>query len=250
VPPEQLIPSEFGGFLTDVVQFRPEEIADTSPHDPLVGGIQISRPSFVDPDGSLITRPGTLGAIAKNSPDDTLLLLTAGHVLPDAGVAVHQPSDGTVGHRVVGTSDRAVTSSNWLDCAVALVADGVATSGEIADIGSVAGTAAIALWQPVSKRGARTDLTSGLIVAVVPEDSPAAPLVGMIIDTFPFGGVFCWRGDSGSVILNSSNEVVGLLFAMIDNQSDASGTPVSSRGLASTIDQVTDSLGIEIVVGP
>src|SRR5262245_56356045 len=51
VPPEQLIPTEFGGFPTDVVQFRPEEILDNTPHDPLLGGIQISRPAIALPDG-------------------------------------------------------------------------------------------------------------------------------------------------------------------------------------------------------
>jgi Trypsin-like peptidase domain len=252
VPPEQLIPSDFGGFVTDVVQFQPEEITDSSVHDPLVGGIQISRPAMTAPDGvSLIVHAGTLGAIARNRSDGALLMLTNRHVLPDAGVDVHQPSDLTAGHRVVGTSDRAVATSNWLDCAVATVAGGQATSAQIADLGPVAGTSTISLWQQVTKRGARTDVTSGLVVSVVPDLSQSpAPIIGMIIDTFPFGGVFCWNGDSGSVILNSKNEVVGLLYAMNDNQVDASGTPVSARGLASTIDPVLDALFIDIVVGP
>jgi hypothetical protein len=250
VPPEQLIPGEFGGFLTDVVEFRPEETADVSPHNPLVGGIQISRPAFFDPDaGGFRVRPGTLGAMARNRSDGARLMLTASHVLPDAGVDVHQPGDLTTGHRVVGTADRGVTTSNWLDCAVARVAANVATSAEVADVGAVAGTALVRLWEPVTKRGASTDLTSGLVVAVVPDLSQGT-LIGMIIDTFPFGGLFCWRGDSGSVVLNAANEIVGLLFAMTDNQTDDNGTPLSARGLASTIDSVTDALLIDIEVGP
>lgn len=252
VPPEQLIPSDFGGFLTDVVQFQSEEITDSSVHDPLVGGIQISLPATTAPDGvSLVIHPGTLGAIARNRSDGALLMLTNSHVLPNAGVDVHQPSDLTAGHRVVGTSDRGVLTSSWLDCAVATITGGQATLAQIADLGPVAGTSTISLWQQVTKRGARTDVTSGLIVSVVPDLSQSsAPIIGMIIDTFPFGGVFCWRGDSGSVILNAANEVVGLLFKMDNNQVDGSGTPVSARGLASTIDPVLNALSIDIVVGP
>jgi hypothetical protein len=247
VPPEQLIPTEFAGFLTDVVQFRPVEIADTAPHDPLVGGCQISRPAFGTSVG-LEVRVGTLGAIARNRSDGARLMLTAGHVLPDAGVEVHQPADLVIGHRVVGLSDRAASSSDWLDCAVAVIQDGQAASAVIADVGPVLGTSTVQLWQQVFKRGHRTGLTSGLVVAVVPDESLA--IKGMIIDTFPFGGLFCWHGDSGSAIVNSSNEVVGLLFAMHDDQTDDSGTPVRSLGVASDINRVLDTLLVDLEVSP
>jgi hypothetical protein len=140
-------------------------------------------------------------------------------------------------------------TNDWLDCAVATIAEGQASEAGIADLGPVAGTSTISLWQQVIKRGARTDVTSGLVVSVVP-DLTQGTIIGMIIDTFPFGGVFCWSGDSGSVILNTSNEVVGLLFAMNDNQTDANGAPVSARGVASTIDPVLDALLIDIDVLP
>ena len=248
VPPEQLIPSEFNGFLTDVVQFLPEEIVDASPHNPLDGGCQISRPAFVTPNGDLSVRVGTLGAIARNRSDGALLLLTAAHVLPDAGVDVHQPGDLTTGHRVVAVSDRAVSSSDWTDCAVAVIADGQQAVAEIADIGAVTGTSTVQLWEQVFKRGATTGLTSGLIVAVIPDEFLAVK--GMIIDTFPFGGLFCWHGDSGSAVVNTSNEVVGLLFAMHDNQVDDDGNPVKALGLAMSIDRVRDALLIDIEVAP
>jgi hypothetical protein len=249
VPSGQLIPGDFDGFLTDVVQFRRVEISDSSVHVPLVGGAEISRPAVVFPDGSLRVKSGTLGAFARNRSDGALLMLTNSHVLPDAGVDVFQPGNLTAGHRVVGTSDRGVSTNAWLDCAVATVTDGQATSAAIADVGPVTGTSTISLWQQVFKRGATTDFTSGLIVSVVP-DLSLGTLVGMIIDTFPFGGVFAWHGDSGSVILNSNNEVIGLLFAINDEQVDSNGTPTSARGLASTIDPVLDALQIDIAVDP
>ncbi|MDZ5447568.1 trypsin-like peptidase domain-containing protein [Micromonospora sp. 4G57] len=249
VPADQLIPAEFEGFRTDVVQFRPTEIADTSPHDPLLGGIQISRPAFVDDDGNLRSKAGTLGAMARNRSDGAMLMLTNCHVLPDAGVDVHQPADLITGHRVVGTSDRGVSTNDWLDCAVAVVGEGQAVSAAIADIGPVAGTTDVTLWQQVTKRGAQTGVTSGLVVSVIPDLSEGM-IIGMIIDTFPFGSLFCWHGDSGSVILNLSGEVVGLLFAMDDEQCDPAGTPLRARGLASTIGPVLDALQIDIEVSP
>jgi Trypsin-like peptidase domain len=245
VPAEQRIPPRFGGFPTDVLQVRPEDIADTTPHDPLIGGIQISRPAEVNPAGDIEVHPGTLGAIARNRSDGALVVLTAAHVLPDAGVEVHQPADLEVGHRIVAIADRAVSSSEGLDCAVAIIVEGQDSAPVIADLGAVSSTATVALWESVSKRGAATGLTSGLVVAVFPDLSTGL-IGGMIIDTFPFGGTFAWRGDSGSVIVNQRNEIVGLLH-QADPQFDPIGTLVGARGLAQSIDRAMDALQIDLI---
>jgi hypothetical protein len=101
------------------------------------------------------------------------------------------------------------------------------------------------LWESVSKRGAATGLTSGLVVAVFPDLSTGL-IGGMIIDTFPFGGTFAWRGDSGSVIVNQRNEIVGLLH-QADPQFDPIGTLVGARGLAQSIDRAMDALQIDLI---
>jgi hypothetical protein len=250
VPPEQLVPEQFAGFVTDVVQLRPTEISDQTVYDPLRGGIQISRPAFTAPDGvSLMVRTGTLGAVVRSRFDQRHQLLTCQHVLPTVDV-VHQPGDLTTGHRVVGTTGASVNnSSEWLDCAVAEVAAGQGTIPHVQGVGPVRGTATVSLWEQVKKRGARTELTTGVVVSITPGSVPGT-LRGMMIDTFPVGGLFCWHGDSGSVVLNMHDQVVGLLFAMNDDQRDFDGTPLRSRGLASAIGHVSDALAVDIAVAP
>jgi deazaflavin-dependent oxidoreductase (nitroreductase family) len=53
VPEGEVVPSEFGSYLTDVVESRPILCDDDAPYDPLCGGIQISRDSD---DGTLAPR--------------------------------------------------------------------------------------------------------------------------------------------------------------------------------------------------
>lgn len=250
VPPDQLIPPDFAGFRTDVQQFRPTEIIDSDVHQPLLGGIQISRPAEVDAQGNLVQHPGTLGAIVRSRFTRERMLLTAQHVLPTPGASVHQPGDLVTGHRVVGRTGAGVNNSlSWLDCAVAALATGQGTMPFVAGIGQVRGTAAVRLWEPVKKRGYRTELTTGRVFYLA-IDTTTRAVQGMRIDTVPAGGVFRWLGDSGSAVLNARDEVVGLLFAMNDNETDFAGTPLRATGVASTIGPVQDALGIDVAVAP
>lgn len=70
------------------------------------------------------------------------------------------------------------------------------------------------------------------------------------IDTFPPGGLFLWHGDSGSVAVNLSDEVVGLVVQADNLQTDASGNPVAAVGMALPIQPVLDELSVEIGVSP
>jgi hypothetical protein len=254
LPGDQQIPDTFGGFPVGVWPAQLALIDDTAVYDPVVGGIQIGPPvTAAGGDGVLgDNRTGTLGAIATRRSDGTVVLLTAGHVLPSSGDDVFQPGAQVTGRRAVGTVDQTIsTPGDGLDCATATLKDGQGAAAEITELGWVAGSALAGLWEQVFKRGATTGKTSGLVVTLLYDLSQSTrPVTGMYIDTFPFNGVFCWHGDSGSAVVNGNDEVVALLWAMDRYAADSGGNPVRAIGRATPIDRVLDALQIDIKVEP
>jgi hypothetical protein len=104
VPEPELVPREFGGYVTDVVQARPTLIDDTAPYDPLRGGIQISREQTAS-DGIFAPSTGTLGAIVRSRETGDPQLLTCAHVVKFSDVNVYQPGQQSAssGTDIVGT---------------------------------------------------------------------------------------------------------------------------------------------------
>jgi len=143
-----------------------------------------------------------------------------------------------------------VNKDESLDCAIAKVESGIAVDNTIIEIGDIQGSGAAAAvnGERVRKRGKKTGLTSGTISYINPSTKT------ITIDPNPAGGpadnpggctnyeagktVFVYYGDSGSVIVNDHNEVVGLIYAMDD--------PTHTKGYAKDILQVQTRMNITI----
>ncbi len=279
VSAKEKIPDEIGGIKTDVIErrFIPQPRwkrvadlaihADTGNYDPVRGGVSIGpcRSIFLnEADAACHDAPGpgsyffvgTLGAIVHDNATGAEMLLSNFHVMcvNDAwsvGDTMAQPSrvdGGGCPADVVGSLQRAVLGGQ-VDCAVAShTARGVACS--IVDIGDVAGTAAAAIGMPVRKRGRTTGLTYGvvdLIDLTVNIDYcdglgtvTLINQIGIEVDSTQspqFGN----GGDSGSVVVDGSQNVVGLYFA---------GTPDGQFGAANPIDAVLSALNVSLCVTP
>lgn len=243
VPPEEQVPETIMGFKTDVIKvYQPKlrvfvEREDTKDHRPILGGIAISA------DG--VSGQGTLGWFGTRNSDSARILLTNKHVIfnDDTGTStdtkkVGQASYssfcccecGEIGETIVGIID------NNVDCAIARLDDDVnmslllknnATAQQI----SVAGIDAAIVGETVRKIGMRSGFTTGIVIDIgavtaPPPTDPAGTPVTIIpnqilirpdaSETYEIeNGKFAFSnyGDSGSVIVNSDNEVIGLLYS-------------------------------------
>jgi hypothetical protein len=250
VPEVELVPPEFGGYVTDVVEAQPTLIDDKSRYDPLRGGIQISKEHTAD-DGIFFPGTGTLGAIVRSRDTGESLLLTCAHVVKLSDFNVYQPGQSftTPFTDIVGTVLGLRDESNplLLDCAVIDLNGSRGIQVAIEDIGAVQGvsTQLPALGEVVKKRGARTLLTQGFVVRLIV--SPFVPAIDQfeISGGVPLVTLFAGKGDSGSVVLNANNEVIGLLYAIpIEDLGDGLG----SAGLAMPIHNVQEALQVDIAI--
>ena len=260
----QAIPREVDGVRTDVIEREivlhtlrvpvadVELQADTGRYDPLQGGISIGPCRAIG--GYVYT--GTLGAIVRDNASGATMMLSNFHVMcVDSGWTVGdtmaQPSrvdTGACPGDIVGTLERAQLT-NAVDAAVARhTARG--TKCSIVDIGDVAGTATATLGMAVRKRGRTTGLTYGTVdtisLTVNVDYGPSLGTVtlnnqiGVAVDTAQskqFGN----KGDSGSVVVDGSRNVVGLHFA---------GSTDGTFGVANQIAQVLAALNVSMCVAP
>ncbi len=233
----EMIPAEVNGIKTDVIEGtyeaqlvskkRAEVIeaqADTMRYRPLQGGISIGPDRSVA--GSIYA--GTLGCMVKDNTNSQTVMLSNFHVMCidntwHAGDAMDQPSLIDTGTHAdgVGALVRAVLSTH-VDGAISSINSGVAGQTSVAGIGDVAGTAAAVLGSAVRKRGRTTLLTygtvdglNGTVTVNYGAGLGSRTLTDQIFinsDT-THNPLFSDHGDSGSVIMDSSNHVVGLLFA-------------------------------------
>ncbi|WP_277369611.1 hypothetical protein [Rhodococcus rhodochrous] len=253
VPKESLVPPTWReketDFATDVIESNPKPIQMVDDHGhyrPLKGGIEIGWE-----DAHRYHR-GTLGCVVQRRRDGARLLLTASHATAPEDVfelkhntPMWQPAPNAQQSSKIGFVEK---NDFLVDCAVIKPnPDAGEPITAVHEIGPIRGAAHSQLWAPVKKRGRSTGLTTGLVVAVVP-DSYTYSIDTLVISEFPFGGLFAWYGDSGSVILNANDEVIGLLVAMDCEEID--GKPVSSTGRAVNIQTVLDALDIEVAVAP
>ena len=229
IPDSQLIPKEIQGVKTDVLIVREEKFIaeDNSKYRPLQGGIQIGN--------NKSSSIGTLGCIATLDADGSIVLLSNHHVLfagsGGIGDKVGQPTHSScccctcneIGIILDGEKNATV------DCAIARITSNEGFTNEIKDIGWIAGTNLAVVGDRVRKRGRTTRLTEGTVTDVVGkvEITPVAALP-------PFASF----GDSGSVVINDDNEVVGLLYAI--------DVATMRLGFANHIAAVVARLGITI----
>lgn len=271
IPESERIPPEIKGFKTDVEERATPEIyvdPDENHYRPLVGGSCIGM--------SKSSGHGTMGCLATvngGANAGKIVLLSNFHVLcPTSGTIADNARVGQPSHNGCCTCcecneigqviDGEVLNAN-VDCAIARVYVGGTDpknipylDNTIMDIGCIAGAGPIVSagthysvlpGETVYKRGRTTLLTIGTVSnrgAVTGQikynDSPLITYSKSdqmeITPTAPIVD-FSLPGDSGSVIVNAKNEVVGLLFA---------GDKVNHLSFANHIDYVTTRLSITI----
>jgi hypothetical protein len=262
IPADQRVPAEIEGVPTDVLERRYElqvltqQVAEVSPqadtthYATLQGGVSMGPSRVVN--GSIFA--GTLGAIVIDSVSNQHAALTNFHVacvdstftIGDRMVQPSRIDTGVVPTDEFGSLARETLSAN-VDGAVIAIDSGRASQCEIADIGAVRGTAAAALGMAVRKRGRTTLLTYGSVDGVSGSvtidygdgigSKTLTNQISIAADTTR-NPLFSDHGDSGSVIVNDSGFVVGLLFA-------GSGTSTVANPIAAVLSE----LNISICVG-
>lgn len=232
---KQRVPDMIKGIKTDVIERVVEPFilrksvkqsapaADTAKYDPLKGGISIGP----DRSSNGYVYAGTLGCIVTDKASGEPRLLSNFHVMAvdDAwkkGDQMDQPSkvDGGTASDKVGTLANALISSH-VDGALSTVS-GRGLDCSLVDIGEIKGTATVSLNAPVRKRGRTTLLTYGFVDAIngsVKIDygdgigvKTLSDQIGIRSDT-AHNPKFSDHGDSGSVVVDADNNIVGLLFA-------------------------------------
>ncbi|HSO85247.1 MAG TPA: hypothetical protein VLQ91_01755 [Draconibacterium sp.] len=225
--PSELIPKKIKGYKTDVVRV-PKAVnrIDSSEHRPVTGGLQISNGKG---------HVGTLGCFAQLVIDDTLVLLSNEHVLySDSAVAgdkIGQPNldnkcccccayvDGEI-----GTILSPAINNSKVDCAIASVKSGIATDYVLNN--SMAGSElhmdgidTAVVGDLVRKVGRTSGLTNGTVSSI---NGPTSSKTGQIFirpvasETYTESTngkkAFSDGGDSGSIIIDEANNVIGLLW--------------------------------------
>ncbi|MBX9362260.1 hypothetical protein [Streptomyces sp. WAC04114] len=250
VPEGELVPAEFGGYATDVVEVQPVPIDDTARYDPLRGGIEISRERLIQ-DGIFAPPTGTLGAVVSSRVHGgEAQLLTCAHVVQQSDINVYQPGLVSISPfgDVVGTVEAVRHEFNplFLDCATIALNGSRSAKPLVEEIGATQGAMVDLppLGAVVKKRGKRTLLTFGFVVRL--SSSGFVPAIDQIeiSGAVPFVTLFAGKGDSGSVVLNANNEVIGLLFAI---PREDLGAGLGSGGIAMPIFNVQEALQVDVL---
>lgn len=228
---KDLVPDRLETMKTDVVETG--RIVALQPRTgrwrPAPGGVSI---------GHYQITAGTLGAVVHRSGNR--VILSNNHVLANSnsartGDAILQPGahdGGTTNDRIATLEDFVpiVFDGFWdfilslfgisrpirnvVDAAVARPLSDGAVSDEILEIGTVSGTAVAALGMQVKKSGRTTGLTTGEVTAL--SATVRVSYGGLRVARFRdqiVAGPMSQGGDSGSLVVDSSNRAVGLLFA-------------------------------------
>lgn len=249
--PDHVDVADVHGALTDVIAIGPVEaelFVDRS--RPYMPGCGLGHPKV---------SAGTLGAFVRRAGNDTLFALSNAHVLADDGLAargdpVLQPAadDGgldetdTVAHLedFVPFEFGDTGFPNLVDAAIARVdRDQVDMAIRLLGRRPAGVTTNLRRGMRVHKVGRTTDLTTGIIQDVHFRLSMTFRRSGQGRARVGFRDqVLCTRftqgGDSGALVLSSSNRAVGLHFA---------GSP--SASVFNRIAHVLETLEVELVTG-
>lgn len=264
VPADEIIPAQIQGFPTDVLKVYDMQSAqfverrDLSEHRPLTGGIAISTKSVTQKLNSF----GTLGWFATKVSDNSIVVLTNKHVLwgepPPVGVStdsdkLSQPlwekkcccEYHVVGERLIGIKQPG------LDCALGRLNSDETPAPRIGNRATnqtlkVTGTDDAIVGVHVKKIGARSGYTEGVVIDIEGATqgtiiAPNGDIVGPYLngrqiliwpaDTETYINengkpAFANHGDSGSVLLDTDNKIVGLIWG------DDPGAPGVSRSIS------------------
>ncbi|MCA9929009.1 MAG: hypothetical protein KC419_11045 [Anaerolineales bacterium] len=265
VPKEERIPGTINDAPTDVIErtfhLHPARMAmaemkpmvDTGRYSPLRGGISIGPCRVVG--GYIYT--GTLGCMVTDNATGDPMMLTNFHVAAvdenwSAGDTMAQPSrvdGGSCPVDVVGDLRRAQVNTD-VDAAVIRYDSDRGHACEIEDIGDINGTATAVVNMAVRKRGRTTELTYGTVDSVSLSvrvdyghgigEVILRNQIGIEVDTTQ-STMFGTNGDSGSVVVDENNNVVGLYFA---------GNDDGSYGVANHIEAVLNAMDVSICTQP
>ena len=271
IPLENRIPAHINGVNTDVISFissqsmvsvssvaavDENEYRDTG----IRGGISIRNEHF---DNDQPSGYGTLGILARRVSDDALVGITCAHIVNAASESIEaintkigQPKywisccccpRGWIGNV------KKVTLNNDLDCATIEIDEDIEehvanndTENKVQGIdGEIEGAALPLLLDTVRKYGRTTGLTTGRVVDIAyGQDQMLIELLG----GNP-GDAFAHHGDSGAVIVNEDNQVIGLLVAAAQ-ETDTTTVPNRplplTKAIATLIKPVMEELDIKI----
>lgn len=266
-----LIPAEINGIPTDVqeltIELQPamlklddiSGLVDATAYPSLHGGIGMGprrsvylTPPEVPTAGNYVF-VGTLGAMVRDRATGATMALTNFHVACVKGWAVGdrmvQPSlvDDAGAATEFGSLTRSVLSEG-VDGALVTLDAGKSWTATIEQLGNVAGVGTATVGMAVEKRGRTTEHTFGTVVST---DFTLSVNYGDPVGTRTLrhqlriqtdtarSARFSDHGDSGSVIVDGTRHVVGLLFA---------GSNDGVYTFANPIAGVQDELGVDILV--
>jgi len=222
----EVIPTEIEGISTDVIEgnfsIHAEPVASfQNHHNPLKGGISIINYSVFS---DRILSAGTLGGTAFDIDTRNDMILSNWHVIASGsgqvGDEISQPGsiDGGTSEDIVAKLYRSVLSSRC-DAAIAQLDGKRYLDQEILGLGRYKGTGTPSIGLSVKKGGRTTGNTYGEIVDVNADVTvrgyPGGDMTfeDQVVVESDDSSPFSSPGDSGSIVLNDNNEVVGLLFA-------------------------------------
>lgn len=254
--PNDLIPEEFDGRLTDVlpVGIVRALVDRTIRHRPAPGGVSIGHHAIT---------AGTLGTIVEDAANGTRLILSNNHVLANSnegkkGEAIYQPGpvDGGQLADTIAYLERFVPidfgqggclplpsflnpkqQGNLVDAALAKPLSDADISDGILEIGLVSGILPAFLGQAVRKSGRTTGLTHSSIQVIdaTVQVQYGAGKIALFEDQL-ITGPMSQGGDSGSLVVDETEDAaVGLLFAGSNEVT-----------ILNKISNVTQLLGVQI----
>jgi|GEM_PF-796131 len=256
------IPKTIFGFKTDVVDVpKPVPLIDQRKYNPLLGGCQIQNHRSAG--------FGTLGCFARRNIDGKIVALSNWHVMLSkhdrfSNERISQPN--FIGCTCCSCNEIGKVSAGFLDptmdAAIAVLngqengdIPDIRYLNEIHSIGVIAGSESETLiGETVYKRGRTTKLTVGQIIDkdasfTIPykqyNDHPISFVGQLTIFPSPPYTDMILGGDSGSVLINEHNKVVGLNFAGTDEK--IRPRPAIILAHASPITPILSALGITIL---
>jgi hypothetical protein len=243
------------GFAPQITDDTRVEMCD----ERFIGGIGVA-PLGVD------EAVGTLGTIVKDRNSMRLMGLTAAHIvdsLEDGTLIQWIKADGTPAE-TVGTFHKSRSNYNGgrqpnlhfnerMDAAVIPLSERVEYPSEVAGIGRVHGIGAAKVGMRLRKWGQKTGLRHGIVdttnltVKIVDggREFRFTNQIGVIADPAqkkPFAA----PGDSGAVVVDNAQQVVGLYFASNEDGTYGVVTPIGAVFDALQVDLHTETLyGLE-----